>query len=237
MKWILIFAIAASLPQTDEAPAQFRKFEKSLMESKAFHLEFTSRVAREKDSWDLSGSVTLARGDRARIKASGKRDGKEFSLLIVSDGNLLQVTTTQRANIGRMAKPDLMNEMFLMRFARISAGRAVLDLHDELLRLDEGRAGARSPSPALANASPSVGHLKSGPSEVSGKVALDQIQFTVAEGSGERTDIALWLNRETLHAVKRRMEPTRAVGGRGTESYERSALDEPAAADAFKLGK
>jgi hypothetical protein len=237
MKLMLAFAVALLVPQTDEAPAQFRKFESSLKDSKSFHLEFTSKVVREKEGWDLSGSVTLARGDKACIKASGTRDGKEFSVQIVSDGNVLQVTSTQRGNIGRMATPDRMNEGFLTRFARISAGRAVLDLHDALLRLDEGRAGARSPSPELANTLPTVGHLKSSPAEVSGKETLDQIQFTVAEGSGERTEIALWLNRKDLSPAKRRMEPTKAGGGKGTESYERAVLNEPPAVDAFKLGK
>lgn len=239
MKLFPLVALALLLPQADEAASLFKKFEKALKESKGLELSFSSTFNEQgKEVGELSGTFRLARENKAWIEADGTINGKKVSIRVVSDGQLVKLSTTERENVNTMPTPLGMNEDLITRFARSSAKQAIQALHKKLLRMDDERGGVRSPEPDLANLPPGVGHFKMGPPEVVGSSKRHQLQFEVTDsGSADRWDAVLWLDQETLEPVRRSLDPLRKGGSKIGESYTQVSFESKFDRDTFKVNR
>jgi outer membrane lipoprotein-sorting protein len=87
MRLVLIPALVFALAQdANQAEKLFRSGEKKVSEADTVHISVDSTLDSSKGKAKLKGTVSLAKGNKARVDLTGEFLDKPFKLLLVSDG-------------------------------------------------------------------------------------------------------------------------------------------------------
>ena len=229
MRYALLAALLPALAlQGNDAEKAFRDFEKKVAAAKALHV-VGDVTAKEKDKEaKFHFAMTLAQGNKVRMKMNGTVEGKEMAFEVLSDGKSFQ---TVRAGVGGGqrgggAAPDHFSEMLGTVLSRVGLIGG-LKAHP--------RRGKDEKAPDLEKMY-GLSNFKAGKAEkVNGRQAT-VVHYDLKVHDKDETRVTLWLDADTGLPLKRTIT---ADGGKMhlTETYKEFNVNPTVDDKTFELSK
>jgi outer membrane lipoprotein-sorting protein len=197
---------APAFAQQDAAEMLYRGMEKLVREAKSVKIAFESDAAIDKNTTKMSGVVSVADGNKARLEISGSDNGKPWSMTFIADGKMAHFTRsdmpkaeskTVEANLSQ-TRPQILARGGV--FATFQIGQA-----KESFDIDKVMA---------------VSDFKLGKKEKVGIREAQVVECTLKLDNGKVMQMAVWLDTQTNLPLKRLIT---APGEKGvirvTETY------------------
>jgi outer membrane lipoprotein-sorting protein len=228
MKYALLAALLPALAlQGDDAEKAFRDFEKKVADAKALHVA-GDITARENDKEaKLHFALTLAEGNKARVKVNGNVEGRELTFEVISDGKSMRMTRSQagRGQAGGGQSPDHFTEMLGTVLSRVGVIGS-MKAHPQL-----GKSGKADLEKAFG-----ISNFKAGKAEkVNGRPAT-VVHYDVKVQGKDESRVTLWLDAGTGLPLKREIVADNGKA-RITETYKEFNVNPKVDDKTFELSR
>lgn len=218
-----LFPLLLAAPPGESAEDLFHRMEAKLAAAKTLQVAF--KGTRRAMTWQ--GSLTLARGDKARLEMKGEvpRIQSSFQLTAVSDGFRTRVVGTTPKGIDRVAPKGLNGYLlFYLRWGMMP------DAADVFLEMDPDE--KETTAAEIGAACPASG-FKFGKKEKVGGRLTQVIEYTLTV-HGEAVAAAVWLDTQTSLPLKHVLRTEREDFA---ATYTDWRLDEEIDAKKFEVRK